>query len=63
MPIWKQIFGQKGHICMLLCCKNYTCKNCNYFTCKKNHYERHLLTLKHKNAQMETNGNDFEVYL
>ena len=40
--------------------KKYGCNNCNYFTCKKNHYERHLLSLKHKNAHMETNGNDFE---
>jgi len=40
--------------------KKYGCNNCNYFTCKKNHYERHLLSLKHINAHMETNGNDFE---
>tara|TARA_Y100000389_G_scaffold69001_1_gene65544 strand:+ start:5713 stop:6573 length:861 start_codon:yes stop_codon:yes gene_type:complete len=34
---------------------NYVCEKCNYFTSKKNHYERHLLTSKHKKGQ---NGNE-----
>jgi len=36
--------------------KKYICEKCNYFTCKKNHYDRHLLTAKHKKGQ---NGNEF----
>ena len=25
----------------------YSCKNCNYNTCKKSHYDKHLTTRKH----------------
>ena len=29
---------------------NYYCEICDYKTCKKQHYDRHLLTAKHKNC-------------
>ena len=35
--------------------QNYFCEKCNYLTFKKNHFERHLLTSKHKKGQ---NGNE-----
>ena len=35
--------------------QNYFCEKCNYLTCKKNHFDRHLLTSKHKKGQ---NGNE-----
>jgi len=35
---------------------NFYCKNCNYNTCRKSQYERHLLTDKHKRLQ----NNDME---
>ena len=31
--------------------KYYNCENCDYFTSKKSNYNKHLLTLKHKNLQ------------
>ena len=34
--------------------KMFTCNNCDYNTCRKSQYDRHLLTLKH---EMITNGN------
>ena len=36
----------------------FICKNCDYCTSHKSHYEDHLHSLKHsKNTKMETNGN------
>jgi len=32
--------------------QNFLCKKCNYFTCKKTDYNKHLLTLKHKNTDI-----------
>ena len=29
--------------------KIFICKLCDFKTCKKNNYNRHILTLKHKN--------------
>jgi len=31
--------------------KHYKCEICNYFTTKKNHYEKHLTTIKHNEMQ------------
>jgi len=31
--------------------KYFKCENCHYFTSKKSNYNKHLLTLKHKNLQ------------
>jgi len=36
--------------------KIFFCEKCNYLTSKKYHFDRHLLTSKHKKGQ---NGNDF----
>ena len=33
--------------------KKYSCINCNYFTCNKTDYDRHLLTGKHKKRILE----------
>jgi hypothetical protein len=42
-------------------CNNYNCINCNYITCRKSSYEKHLTTLKHLKISngnvLETNGN------
>jgi predicted nuclease of predicted toxin-antitoxin system len=39
----------------------YNCENCNFNTCHKNDYKKHLLTSKHQNScfgnEMELNGN------
>ena len=35
--------------------KIYNCELCDYITSKKKHYDRHMLTAKHK---MVINGND-----
>ena len=32
--------------------QNFLCKKCNYFTCKKTDFNKHLLTLKHKNTDI-----------
>jgi len=38
----------------------YTCENCDYTTCKKSDYKKHLLTLKHQNNdKTETNDDKF----
>ena len=37
--------------------KNFCCKKCNYYTCRKSQYDRHLLTLKHEKI---TNDNNLE---
>ena len=29
---------------------NYECSKCNYTTCKKSNYDKHLLTTKHQNG-------------
>ena len=34
----------------------YICENCNYTSCRKSQYERHLLTLKHKRKHLEINN-------
>lgn len=36
----------------------FFCKECNYSTLRKDHYDKHLLTLKHKKRIMEINGNE-----
>jgi hypothetical protein len=40
----------------------YNCEKCNFKSCHKNDYNKHLLTLKHKNIclgnEMEINGNE-----
>ena len=36
----------------------YICQKCNFSTLKKNHYERHLQTNKHKNNENAPNGNN-----
>ena len=41
--------------------KQYTCLNCDYNTCNKYDYEKHLNTIKHKNTTLETNGNVLET--
>ena len=33
----------------------FTCKFCDYTTCRKSQYERHLTTQKHKNRENDTN--------
>jgi hypothetical protein len=33
--------------------KNYKCQKCNYFTNKKNHYEKHIKTIKHIEIQIQ----------
>ncbi len=35
----------------------FFCKECNYSTLRKDHYDKHLLTSKHKKRIMEINGN------
>jgi hypothetical protein len=37
------------------CSDNYSCIYCNYTTSRKSQYERHILTLKHKKRQNDTN--------
>lgn len=31
------------------CSQNFSCNKCNYYTCRKSQYERHILSAKHKN--------------
>jgi len=38
----------------------FYCDICDYFTCRKNNYENHIHTKKHKNNEMTTNDNDFK---
>ena len=38
----------------------YVCEKCNFKTCNKYNYSKHILSLKHKYTLMETIGNDFE---
>ena len=40
---------------------NYICKYCDYATCIKTNYNKHLVTVKHKMAEMEINGNTFSA--
>ena len=35
--------------------ENYVCENCNYVTCRKSQYERHMSTSKHQNTTNTTN--------
>jgi hypothetical protein len=35
----------------------YICTNCDYNTCIKTNFNKHLATVKHKTAEMEINGN------
>jgi len=41
--------------------KRYFCKNCDYDTCRKSQYNRHLLTAKHINNDAELQMNDKKV--
>ena len=43
--------------------EKYGCKLCDYKTCRKSQYERHLATDKHKNAENDTKmvGNDSDL--
>merc|ERR1712070_223213 len=34
---------------------NFYCEKCNYITCRKSQYTRHLSTSKHKNLENDTN--------
>ena len=34
--------------------KKYQCKTCDFISCRKSHYDRHLLTRKHENETNET---------
>ena len=36
----------------------YECKNCDFITCKKTDYNRHILTQKHKNNISTTDNNE-----
>ena len=38
----------------------YSCECCDYNTYKKSDYKKHLLTIKHKNRDYETNTNDLK---
>ena len=40
--------------------KQYYCINCDYTTCRKNNYETHIQTNKHKINQLATNGNEIK---
>jgi len=39
---------------LLKVAQNYCCEKCDYFTCKKSSFDKHISTVKHKKA---TNGN------
>jgi len=41
--------------------KRFFCKNCDYDTCRKSQYNRHLLTAKHINNDTELQMNDKKV--
>uniref|UniRef100_A0A6C0KIR9 C2H2-type domain-containing protein n=1 Tax=viral metagenome TaxID=1070528 RepID=A0A6C0KIR9_9ZZZZ len=40
----------------------YTCNNCDFVSCNKTDYIRHLSTLKHKKTFLEINGNEKNAY-
>ena len=40
--------------------QEYKCLLCDFNTCKKNNYNRHLETIKHKNREILQNPNDLE---
>jgi hypothetical protein len=40
--------------------KNYCCPDCDYNTTKISDYKKHLLTIKHKNRDFETNANELK---
>jgi hypothetical protein len=44
-------FGQNGH-------PKFKCLICHYYTCKKNHFNRHLQTEKHKQRSILQNNTD-----
>jgi len=37
----------------------YSCEYCDYITCKKSNYDRHILTDKHKKIHLEESGMEF----
>ena len=37
--------------------QKYNCDTCHFNTCKKNDFERHILTQKHKNNILTTGDN------
>ena len=41
------------------CSINYICKYCNYNTCKKTNYYKHIDTIKHKNNENNAENNAF----
>ena len=36
---------------------NFMCVKCDYYTCRKSSYDKHILTDKHNKQQLATNGN------
>ena len=53
------MYNQKGQKTS----KIYECKFCDYITCKKNAFERHLSTDKHKKRENTTNTTEKEQFL
>jgi ribosomal protein L37AE/L43A len=51
---WKQM-ETLGNKMLQKSCTNYVCEICNYNTCRKSSYDKHLLTEKHKK---KANGNN-----
>jgi hypothetical protein len=43
--------------------KFYTCSDCDYNTCNKYDYEKHVKTIKHKNAILSTKSGDLATFL
>jgi len=41
----------------------FECKNCDYYTCNKFDYEKHLQTMKHKNSYLSMVSSDFSIHL
>jgi len=41
--------------------QNFYCKNCDYNTCKRSDYTKHLLTRKHKNSDISDTNRDIQV--
>ena len=39
---------------------NFECKKCDYITCRKSQYDRHLLTPKHQNTDKILTNTDIE---
>uniref|UniRef100_A0A6C0KDQ8 C2H2-type domain-containing protein n=1 Tax=viral metagenome TaxID=1070528 RepID=A0A6C0KDQ8_9ZZZZ len=40
--------------------KKFVCELCDYYTCKKSDYLKHILTQKHQKYDLETNGNKWK---